>query len=236
MKIKTWIKYEERYLPKGCRKSRYREREDYINVNLREVDSNDLQLAFEDNSYEGKGEIYYYEGNLYCKTKMPNECIVEHLRERRKIDTPLDYLVWCNENCSKYFLFRWDREEYGKDTSREAVINKAKEDMRDYILVAGELYEKCTEPRYVIITFGLGHNHGGTGMLCQYHYNPNISRKNYFSALQGEQAAAYANQVALERGDTINVGTFRPFIVCHMPELVKINSNKQHGSSKQVKE
>ena len=54
MKIKTWIKYEESYLPPRCRKLRYRECEDYINVNLKEVDRNELKLAFEDNSFEGK--------------------------------------------------------------------------------------------------------------------------------------------------------------------------------------
>lgn len=38
MKIKTWIKYEEGYLPPRCRKLRYRECEEYVNVNLKEVE------------------------------------------------------------------------------------------------------------------------------------------------------------------------------------------------------
>lgn len=188
MKIKTWIKYEESYLPPRCRKLRYRECKDYINVNLKEVDRSELKLAFEDNSYSGKGKIYFYKGKLWCKTKMTNMGFVENLRkEGNKIDTPLDYLIWCNEHCSTHFFLSWDRENYATDTSREAVIKFARNRMKGYILVDGELYEQCTEPRYVINTFGLGHNHGGTGMFCEYHYNPNISRNNYFSALQGEQ-------------------------------------------------
>lgn len=226
MKIKTWIKYEESYLPPRCRKLRYRACEDYVNVNLIEVDRSELQLAFEDNSYSGKGKIYFYKNKLWCKTKMPNMGLVENLRkEGNKIDTPLDYLIWCNEHCSTYFFFSWDRENYGKDTSREAVIKAAKAGIKGYILVDGELYEQCAEPRYEIATFGLGHNHGGTGMFCEYYYNPNISKNNYFSALQGEQVVAYANKVAANRGDTKDIGKFKPFIVCHMPELVKVKPN-----------
>lgn len=234
MKIRTWIKYEESYLPPRCRKLRYRECEDYVNVNLKEVDSNELQLAFEDNSYSSKGKIYFYKGKLYCKAKMPSMSIVEDLRkEGNKIDTPLDYLIWCNENCSTYFFFHWDRER-GEDTSREAVVRKARNGVKGYILVDGELYIQSAEPRYVINTFGLGHNHGGTGMFCEYHYNPNIRKDNYFSALQGEEAVAYANYVASRRGDTKDVGKFKPFIICYMLELVKVKPNKQHGDGNKL--
>ena len=231
MKIRTWIKYEESYLPPRCRKLRYRECEDYVYVNLKEININELKLAFVDNSYSGKGKIYFYKGKLWCKSKMPNTNIVEDLRERgNKIDTSLDYLIWCNEHCSTYFFFSRDREECGVDTSKDAVIKCVIRDMKCYILVDGELYMQTAEPRYEINTFGLGHNHGGTGMFCAYGYNPNIRKDNYFSALEGEQAVAYANKVAANRGDTNDVGKFEPFIICHMPELVKVKPNKQHGN------
>ncbi len=229
MNIKTWIKYEKSYIPPRCRKLRYRECSEYINVSIKEIDGSELKLAFEDNSYSGKGKIYFYNGKLYCKEKMPNSNIVEDLRERGvKIDSPLDYLIWCNEHCSSYFFLAWDRESYGKDTSKKAVVKVAKDAMKKYILVDGELLVQCPEPRYVINTFGLGHNHGGTGMLCAYHYNSNIPKERYFSALEGEKAVAYANKVAAARGDTNDVGKFKPFIICHMPELVKVKPNKQH--------
>ncbi len=234
MKIGTWIKYEENYLPPRCRKLRYRECEDYINVNLKEVDRSELQLAFEDNSFEGVGKIYFYKGKLWCKTKI-NPNLMEDLQRREKsVKTALDYLMYCRENCSTYFFFAWDRENYGVDTSREAVIKMARNGMKGYILVDGELFEKCAEPRYVINTFGLGHNHGGTGMFCEYYYNHNISKDNYFSALEGEQAVAYANIIAANRGDTKDIGKFEPFIICHMPELVRVKPNKQHGNGNKL--
>lgn len=37
MKIKTLIKYEESYLPPRCRKLRYRECEEYVNIHLPET-------------------------------------------------------------------------------------------------------------------------------------------------------------------------------------------------------
>lgn len=230
MKIKTWIKYEESYLPPRCRKLRYRECEEYVNTNLREVNKTDLKLAFEDQSYGGKREIYLYKGKLWTKDK-PNPSLIKDLQERgMNVNSALDYLIYCHENCSMYFFFSWDRENYGRNTSREGVIKKIKADMKNYILVDGELYITTSEPRYCIVTFGLGHNHGGTGMFCDYHYNPNISKDSYFSALDGEAAVKYANETAARRGDTKDIGKFKPFIVCHMPELVKVKPKKQHGN------
>lgn len=225
MKIKTWIKYEEKYLPTPrCRKYRYRGCEEFIHVNLKEVPMADLKLAFEDNSYSGKGKIYFYRGKLWYKERM------YHGAAEYGCKTALEWLVWCHEHCSTFFKSGFDREYRGEDTSREAVVKLARSSTKGYILVDGELYGQTAEPRYVINTFGLGHNHGGTGMFCEYHYNPNIRKDNYFSALQGDQAVAYVNKVASGRGDTKDVGKFKPFIICHIPELVKVKPNKQHGN------
>lgn len=224
MKIKTWIKYEKSYLPPRCRKLRYRECEEHINVNLREVPMDELKLAFEDNSYSGKGKIYLYRGKLWYKKRM------YHVAAEYGCKTALEWLVWHHEHCSTFFKSGFDRKYRGEDTSREAVVKLARSSMKGYILVDGELYGQTAEPRYAINTFGLGHNHGGTRMFCEYHYNPNIRKDNYFSALQGDQAVAYANKVASGRGDTKDVGKFKPFIICHMPELVKVKPNKQHGN------
>lgn len=233
MKIKTWIKYEESYLPPRCRKLRYRECEDFVDVNLREVDGSELKLAFEDNSFEGKGKIYLYKGKLWCKTKINPNTLKSVQEKDGNVQSALDYLIYCHEHCSTYFRHSFDRER-GEDTSRETVLKIARDSMKGYILVDGELYGQTSEPRYEINTFGLGHNHGGTGLFCVYGYNPNICKDRYFSALEGEQAVAYANKVAEGRGDTKDVGRFEPFIVCHMPELVKVKPNKQHGKGNEL--
>lgn len=224
MKIKTWIKYEESYLPPRCRKLRYRECEEYVNVNLREANSSELKLAFEDNSYEGKGKIYLFGNKLWNKAKIRNICAGE---ECENYHTPLEAMQWWNEHGSYYFPRLW---RDGEHPDRQRMLLAARKDMRNYLLVDGELYVRTSEPRYCINTFGLGHNHGGTGMFCDYSYNPNIRNDNYFSAIDGEKAVAYANAIAERRGDTNDVGKFEPFIIVHMPEIVKVKPKKQHGN------
>ena len=217
MKIKTWIKYEESYLPPRCRKLRYRECEDYINVNLKEVDASELKLAFEDNSYNGKGKIFFYKNKLWSKVERNHSIAKEYGTK-----SALEDLIWIYKNSSRYFRFPWEREKYGFDTSRDSVIKAVRNGIKNYILIDNELYTVTPEPRYVIITFGLGYNHGGTSMFVEYSYNPNIRKENYFSALDSEKAIAYANKVAVSRGDTNDVGKFKETIVVHMPEIVKI--------------
>ena len=223
MKIKTWIKYEENYIPPRCRKPRYTEKEEYVDAELREVNAENLQLAFEDKSYSGKGKIYFYDGKLWSKVKLGG--FICH-PEEYGISTVLEELKWRNERCSWFFPREW---RDGEHPDRERMLFAVKNAMGNYVLICGEVYEETAEPRYVVNTFGLGHNHGGTGMFVEYHYNENIRKENYFSALDGDAAVAYANKVAAGRGDTKDVGKFRKLITVYMPELVKVNPQEQHG-------
>lgn len=225
MKIKTWIKYEESYLPPRCRKLRYKECEEFVQVTLREAKRSDLQLAFEDTSYFGAGKIYFYRGKLWAQAKL--RCT--SWAEEHGLQNPLDELIYSHEHCSTYFRSDFDREHRGWDTSREAVIKEARKDMGRYLLVDGALFERTSEPRYCIYTFGLGHNHGGTALSVDYRYNHNISRSAYYSALDGTAAVEAANRTALGRGDTEDVGKFKAWITVYMPELVKVNPQRQHG-------
>lgn len=84
---------------------------------------------------------------------------------------------------------------------------------------------------YVINTFGLGHNHGGTGFFIEYFYNDNIPAQNYFNALQREEAITYGKKVALGRGDDKSVDGMgdHDIIEVKMPEMVKRCPQKDHG-------
>lgn len=226
MKVKTWIKYEESYVPPRCRKPRYIPCEEYVPITLPEARREDLRLAFEDISFEGAGKIFLYKKKLWACAKLKNQ----DFNKDRGIKTALDDLLWTMEHCSFYFRTDYDRTYYGKDTSRKAVMTEARKDMRKYLLVDGVLYQQINEPRYCIYTFGLGHNHGGTALSVNYSYNPNISKNRYFSALQGNEAVNEANRIATARGDTDSVGKFKPNIKVFMPELVKVNPQKQHGN------
>lgn len=228
MKIKTWIKYEESYLPPRCRKLRYRECEEYINVNLKEVTSSEMQIAFEDNSYSGKGKIYYFKGKLWSKVKSGTFMCNP---EEKGITSTLDEFKYVSEHSSLYFPREW---RDGEHPDRKRMLQAVRNAHKNYVVIDGEIYSQTAEPRYCVNTFGLGHNHGGTGMFVDYHYNPNIRKDNYFSALDGDAAVEYANKVATRRGDTKDVGKFKKMIIVHMPELVKVKPNKQHGKGNKI--
>lgn len=218
MKIKTWIKYEESFIPPRCRKPRYTEKEDHVEVSLREVTKDDLQLAFEDNSFNGAGKIFYFaKGKTLWRKAAIHDVCAPGSEEEYGYHTPLEALTWWNENGSRFFRLSLDRH-MGRDTSRDSVMKKVRSYMRGYMLVDGELFVKTTVPFYNITTFGLGYNHGSTGLfVC---YSTKMDRK-WFNALQGKEAVAEAKTIAERRGDTDSIPLFHEMIVVHMPELVK---------------
>lgn len=118
---------------------------------------------------------------------------------------------------------------YGHSRSRELCVKKYREEAKRYLVIDGMLWQKTGEPRYVVNTFGLGHNHGGTGLFVEEYYNENIPASNYFSALDGDKAVAYANKVAERRGDTNDVGKFEKMIEVLIPEAVTIRPMEEHG-------
>lgn len=215
MKIKTWIKYEVGYFstPRS-KKPEYRECEEYVNADLREVTLNDAQIAFEDNSFDGYGGIYYYDSKLW-KIVRRNPCIARDHGTK----SALEDLMWGNEHCGNYFLLSFDRIHYGKDTSRENVIKTIERDMENRLLINGVLYETTEEPRYIINDFGCYLNYS-VGMFVEYDNYHNYG-DNCFSALDGEEAVEYANNMA-KAGHAYDHGKFKANIKVYMPDLVTV--------------
>lgn len=99
-------------------------------------------------------------------------------------------------------------------------------------MIDGVIYERASEPRYAIVTFGLGHNHGGTGYFIENFYNPNISKNNYFNALEFDKMKERALEIANSRGDTKDISRIqesRVKIEVHDPSVIKCNPQKEHG-------
>lgn len=118
-----------------------------------------------------------------------------------------------------------------KETNLEECKEKALRKAEHYLIFEGKVWQTCEEPMYVINTFGLGHNHGGTGFFVAYHYNSNINKNNYFNALQRDEAIAYGRKVAANRGDTESIDRIGKYnmIEVLMPEMVKRNPQAEHG-------
>ena len=204
MEVKTWIKYEMPYLPPRCRKTRYKEQDEYVDITLREARFSDLVLAYEDGSYCGKGKIYRYGGKLWFKAKMPN--LPKEDLKRYGGQTPLDWLLWTHATSSTYFSTRYGS---GDDAARAVMVGKAKKDIAKYVLVDGELYEETGKPEYVIQTFGVG-NGDGTGLFVSYPARRDCGLR--FSATDGDKAVAKAREIAIRRRDFASAKTFKKYI------------------------
>lgn len=112
----------------------------------------------------------------------------------------------------------------------EEHVRELKNAADNYVIFNNQIWEESGEPMYVINTFGLGHNHGGTGFFIEYFYNNNISSRNYFNALHYDDAIKYFDKVASGRGDTESVGKYGPdYIEVLMPEMVHRNPMTDHG-------
>ena len=99
------------------------------------------------------------------------------------------------------------------------------------MLIDGEVWRVAGEPRYVLMTFGLGCNHGGTALMVDNHYNSNIHRERYFRIDQREAAIAATKRVALERGDdqSVPVEPHADFDIL-ISEAVRLCPRKEHGT------
>lgn len=190
-----------------------------IKVSMPSVTADEAPVAFRITAYsyreKGKTEMRWYDGKLWKRCVM-DDFVCQGGKEGV---SPEYFALHCRPNLPSSGLSR----------SRDVCVRAYRNYYQDYILIDGEIWSRAGEPRYVVNTFGLGHNHGGTGMFVEEFYNNNIPNTNYFSALDGDAAIAYANKVVTRRGDTESVGRFEKMIEVLIPEAVSIRPMQEHG-------
>lgn len=253
MKININYYYNQKYLPtKRHRNTRERQIKDVLSVSVTEVTADIFPVAFiiHDMKDVQEGmtsyadyksekcvyrifaeEIRTYKGKLYAPVRITHGTAISTIFEDES------YVI-CN--LERMVSKNWYYDNGDEFTENSIIVRENKKEVKQmlrnaakhYIYFDGKFWSVCREPRYVINTFGLGHNHGGTGFFIEYGYNPNIPNTNYFNALQRDEAIAYGKSVALGRGDTESVDRLGKYdnIEVVMPEMVKVNPNKQHGN------
>lgn len=234
MKINAQISYNESYLPtKRHRIPRLRAVEETVEIELREVKKEDAKLAMTVTDYQsyldpdGKDhfgpkdkDIFAIGPDLYTQKKDMSGALDkgEYSLSRFVGDVQIygKTRVWCSNEA---------------DRTRNFVLRQLKDLVDDHLVIDGKVYKRSGEPRYVVNTFGLGHNHGSTNMFIEYGYNPNISKDCYFNALQREEAIAFGKHVAEERGDTESIDRIGKNIdiKVFMPEMVHCDPTLEHG-------
>lgn len=253
MKFNVNYYYNQKFLPtKRHRNVRERQVEDVLSLSYTELTTEEFPVAFiihdiqavqegmtSYDDYKSEKcsycmfseEIRTYKGKLYTPVRITHGAAISTIFE------DVNYVI---DNLESMARKNWHYDD-GKEFSENSVIiedNKKevcqmlRKSAKKYIFCDGKFWSVCGEPRYVINTLGLGHNHGSTQFSIEYGYNPNISNKNYFNALQRDEAIAYGKSVAIGRGDTKSVNHLGKYdnIEVVMPEMVKVNPNKQHGN------
>ena len=240
MKMNITYEFMQEYLPNSrCRNPRRRVMVTTADITVSEVKMEEFPVAFVVHDYKTReGEfqkvadpIHTYGGKLYTRWRVPSGKgtgdiqDISDLRERIK---------WCNTSeyeSSVEEKFQFNEKSKVVGDNRKKHIDEMQEYADGFLIDdRGDVWEEIGEPMYHIVTFGLGHNHGGTGFFIRTWYNSNCSAETYFNALQYEEASRYFDQVALGRGDTESVGEWKDIkIDVLMPEMVKRNPAVEHA-------
>ena len=223
MKIKVPYAYTESYVPPRCRKPRDRRVEASITLTIREITAEEAPIAIVHHERKvgdtGVTKIPYrwFDGRLWIV-----------MRFQRYSHAP-----WETQTAEQFagdlFGMRlpYYHDGYSQLSNRKTLMGYG----RGILFIDGVRYCPAGEPRFCIYTFGLGHNHGGTALAVENHYNPNIGHSRYFRIDQRDLAITTANSIAQGRGDTestftdANTDTFD----IHIPEALKLHPNKDHG-------
>jgi hypothetical protein len=170
--------------------------------------------------------------------------------------TPPVYRLWRNHLYARYFHQEVSRGPWGTQDvqtfSRHYAERESRHSWSDYrsqqekrsnlrawasqiLFIEGERWQRSGEPRYVVMTFGLGHNHGlgwGTSLSTDTVYNSNIPASRYFRCDQYAEAVAAATAMALKRGDTkaLPIAQQEPTqYEILLPEAIRLRPQRQHG-------
>lgn len=219
-----------------------------IAVNIKEANSNEFKPAFETDD----GIIYSYLNKLWelsitnIESKPVSIDGLINLHKSEYKDYPFSsptneapfFRFWqnsFNDICTNLRYTTLDEVEDCKDSlknkvreylsdNREEMVSLAWEIADNRVVFNGEVYETVREPFYRCHTFGLGNNHGGTGLLISGAIqNDILEGKNAFTANQYEEAVEYAKRIAVGRGDTESLkGLQIKPIKVFMPEMVTL--------------
>lgn len=208
MKVTIPYSYTKSVIPKRCRKPRDVKFDSCLDVTVREVTENDAPVAIiEHDSLQEDNPLCFrwFDGKLWTNSSAFRRCDGLY-------GDAIDY-------------FRSDG--YKTELEVTAQLYNCADSM---IIINGQTFRTAGEPRYVIMTFGLGRNHGGTALMTDYSYNQNINKSRYYRIDQREEAIVEAERIAIARGDTEDVpikphANFDIFI----PESIQINPVIEHG-------
>lgn len=211
--------YDEQFIPPRCRKPRTREITGTCTVTIPSISLDMAPVAMWHKSCWQPNIVVYrwYKGQLYTRSLF------------RKYFSGADGYWPLNRLKAS---FRGPVPQYLKGHNEADCCERCQNKANRYLILAGDqVWERVGEPRYVVMTFGLGHNHASTALMIDNLYNENIRGDFYFNALDRKKAIQKCLEVARARGDTASFDSIRNSdeIRVLMPEAVLCKPEVEAG-------
>lgn len=234
MKLTIPFRYTEAVVPPRCRKPRDVVREGATRVTVHEVSAREAPVAIVQRTRVFVGDrlrrvrvaYRWWRGRLWTPAKFS-----------RAVGAPVERQTAAQFRADPWpcGLSRREHEGWHASRLRHERVAEVRAWAREVLFVDGRRYGAVGEPRYVVMTFGLGYNHGigwGTSLSTDTAYNSNVGRDRYFRCDQYGEAAKAAVRIALARGDTKALpiaGQDPDHFEVLIPAAVRLCSRRQHG-------
>jgi len=240
MKVQVPFVFEAEVIHVGCRKARTEIIADIANIDIPELAELKLAASVEDVDYYFDGETFYKPVEpVPSETGVTVACGFEDwsskIANTLSNDTPVSkHLLARYREAIRQFDSQWTQakieaekpfREYLSD-NREQEMAGVREALADYAIYAGRVVRKTDEPVYVINTFGMGRNHGGTGLFIESSSMATLAcnRESIFNLSQLDKAIKRAESIAINRGDDNSV-PMRPHskVSLYLPEAFRFD-------------
>ena len=230
MKITIPYRHTVDVVPPRCRKPRGVQRDGATTVSIHEVSSAEAPVAIVQsarvvfNGDRRRTEYRWWDGRLWILDRFQRSCGARYESQR----------------AAQFRADPWPQRftlgAYPDDSHQPRAYHqrRLRRFARRHLFINGWRYKEADEPRYVVMTFGLGHNHGGWGtcLSTDNGYNVNIGRDCYFRCDQYAEAEAAAERTARARDDTkaLPIKHQRPDrFEIQIPEAVRLHPAREHG-------
>lgn len=225
MKLLVLFTCVEQRIPPRCRKPRRVSRDSSVELDIREVTAEQAPVAIrvgpEDSSLGF--EYRWFDGRLWTSVNVssvrpPPLAAGGKIWDCMPVPSRLDLRgdsAWSHEHLHRMDATRRDHE---------AMVASFTVWAADTLIVDGVTYRPAGEPRYVVVTFGLSNNHGGTSVMLTDHYNENLRADRYFGLSERGRAVKVGDEVARDRGDTksLPMRVLGPEIEVLMPDVLQV--------------
>lgn len=122
------------------------------------------------------------------------------------------------------------------ESDKAAAEQHVSEPFASLVIINGMIWDRINEPHYEVRLYGMGHNHGGTGISLVFPYRESELGANTFAVTEPEAAIEAALKVAAGRGDTKSFDVIRGLdrLNVLIPEAFKILPASARTASKEA--